>query len=294
MTRTGPTSDPLACLGEIEHALERFIDGLPLPDSLVAAIRYAALGGGKRLRPALAWHACAAAGGDPARSLPAGVAIELIHAFSLVHDDLPAMDDDDLRRGKPTLHIHAGESMAILAGDAMLALAFQHLAHGEDDPALSAALVGELATATGGMIAGQVYDTLGGLPTGLSDLDRVRLVHRNKTGALIRAAVRMGGMSGSASIAQLATLTRFGEAVGLMFQIVDDLLDVETSTEQAGKRTRKDAASGKLTYPGFLGIDGARQEVATLQRDARAALIPLGDAAVGLASLATTLALRQS
>lgn len=284
----------MACLQQIEPALERFVNGLALPDALVDAIRYAALGSGKRLRPVLAWHACAAVHPEPARSLRAGVAVELVHAFSLVHDDLPAMDDDDLRRGKPTLHVHAGEAMAILAGDAMLALAFQHMADPAEEPRLAAALVGELSHATGGMIAGQVYDTLGGLPEGLSDLDRVRLVHRNKTGALIRASVRMGAMAGDASAGDLAALTRYGDAIGLMFQVVDDLLDVESTVEQTGKRTRKDAPLGKLTYPGVLGIDGARREVEALERLALDAIRPLGPSAHGLAALVALLARRRS
>src|SRR5205085_8444230 len=135
-----------------------------MPDNLREAIRYSLLGGGKRLRPVLAWHACAALGAPGEASLPAGAAVELVHAFSLVHDDLPAMDDDDLRRGRPTLHIHAGEAMAILAGDALMALAFDVLARHVAEPTLAGILVAELSAATTGMIAGQVYDSLGGLP----------------------------------------------------------------------------------------------------------------------------------
>jgi geranylgeranyl diphosphate synthase type II len=283
-----------ASLPEIERELERYTAGLAVPENLRAAIRYALLGGGKRLRPVLAWACCVAVGGRGPESLPAGAAVELVHAFSLVHDDLPSMDDDDLRRGKPTLHIHAGEAMAVLAGDAMLALAFGLIVERTADPALAAALVRELSAATTGMIAGQVYDTLGGLPSGLSERQRLELIHRNKTGALIRAACRMGAMSvlGPGPDKRLDAITRFGELAGLVFQIVDDLLDVESTPEQTGKRTRKDADAGKLTYPRVIGAAASRKEIGRLTAEANESLRILGPAAAPLADLCTHLAAR--
>lgn len=281
--------DPIAA---IESYLDRLTAGWTLPANLVAAIRYSLLGGGKRLRPLLAWRCCEAVGASGESSLAAGAAVELIHAFSLVHDDLPAMDDDDLRRGKPTLHIHAGEAMAILAGDAMMTLAFEHLVAKVSDAPLADGLVRELSQATTGMIAGQVYDSLGGFPVGLSDHERLILIHRNKTGALIRAACRMGAMSGKASEQHLNAITRYSEAVGLMFQVVDDLLDIESTPEQTGKRTRKDATAGKLTFPGLLGVAQSKAEVRRLTEEAADAVTVLGPPATPLIELAERMSQR--
>jgi geranylgeranyl diphosphate synthase type II len=276
----------------IESALFDRLAARALPPALLAALEYALRGGGKRIRPLLAWHACLAAGGAGEQSLPAGVAVEFIHTFSLIHDDLPALDDDDLRRGRPTLHRYAGEAMAILAGDALLALAFDVLAR-EVEPRLVRPLCEELTAGTSAMIAGQVYDTLGGFPESLAPTERVRLVHRNKTGALIRAACRMGAILGGAPHGPVFdALSAFGEATGLMFQIVDDLIDVEQPEQIAGKRTRKDASAGKLTYPGLLGIEASRAEVRRLADEALHAIRPLGDAAASLASLCEALAQR--
>jgi geranylgeranyl pyrophosphate synthase len=279
------------CVPRIEAYLSDFVGGLAAPENLREAIRYALLSGGKRLRPLLAWRSAQALGGKGEESLPAAAAVELVHAFSLVHDDLPAMDDDDLRRGRPTLHIHAGEAMAILAGDAMLALAFDLLVERVADRALAAELVRELSAATAGMIAGQVYDTLGGLPLGMDERSRLELIHRNKTGALIRAACRMGAMCaiGPGPDPRLEAISRFGECAGLAFQVIDDLLDVEATTEQTGKRTRKDADAGKLTYPRVLGAAASRAEVGRLTDAAIAALGPLRPAAAPLADLCRTL-----
>lgn len=282
-------------LQTIERGLEGFVGKLALPAHLRAAISYSLLGGGKRLRPMLAWESCSAAGGEGAASVPAGVAVELVHAFSLVHDDLPAMDDDDLRRGKPTLHVHAGEAMAILAGDAMLSLAFHALLEVED-PSLGVRLCRELASGTEGMIAGQVYDTLGGLPSTLGDIERLELIHRNKTGALIRASCRMGAACGGAADDSrvMSAITVYAEAMGLMFQVVDDLLDVTQPPERTGKRTNKDAEAGKVTYPGVLGIARTREIIAELESRALGAVAELGSAADGLAKLARTMARRES
>jgi geranylgeranyl diphosphate synthase type II len=284
----------MACVPAIERYLDDCTAGLDLPAPLVDAIRYSLLGGGKRLRPVLVCACCQAAGGLVEEALPAAAAVEFIHAFSLVHDDLPAMDDDDLRRGKPTLHIYAGEAMAILAGDAMMAIAFELLSERIPDPGLSAALVRELSLATAGMIAGQVYDTLGCLPEHLSARERVDTIHRNKTGALIRCSCRIGAIIGMAtpSDPRVEAMTRFGERLGLVFQIVDDLIDVEASPEQTGKRTRKDASAGKLTYPAVLGVEASRREVLRLTELAESDLRPLGPAAEPLVELARFMAAR--
>lgn len=275
----------------IDRALREYVDSLAVAERLREAIGYALLSGGKRLRPVLAWHACVAAGGAGEQSLPAGIALELVHCFSLVHDDLPAMDDDDLRRGIPTLHRHAGEAMAILAGDAMLALAFEVLL-ATPDAERATVLARELGAGTRAMIVGQVYDTLGGLPRDVTGEARLEMVHRNKTGALIRAACRMGALSAGSDAATLAALTRYGETIGLMFQIVDDLLDVEQTEEATGKRTGKDQDKGKLTYPGVLGRQGSRDRVKILAAEAHAAITAIGPRAEALGHLASDLAVR--
>jgi geranylgeranyl diphosphate synthase type II len=278
---------------EVELALAHRLESAELPENLREAVRYGVLGPGKRLRPALALLSCEAVGGPRAAAIPAAVALELIHCFSLVHDDLPAMDDDDLRRGRPTLHVHAGEAMAILAGDVMVSLAFQCLATAPGlDDGVRAALTAELAGGTTGMIAGQVYDTLGGFPDGCTDRERLDRIHHNKTGALLRAACRMGAIAGGASPRTLERLTRYGEAIGIMFQIVDDLLDVTQSAEHIGKATGKDQSAGKLTFPGLLGIEASRAEVRRLKDQAHDALEHLGDAAAPLRSLCDYMAVR--
>ncbi len=291
-SHVNPTSE--AALFGPARAVDGFIGTVlraaPLPLALRAAVEYAVLGPGKRLRPVLCTHACVALGGEAAGALPASAALELIHAFSLVHDDLPGMDNDDYRRGRPTLHRATSEAMAILAGDAMHTLAFRVL--GQHGGALGAALESELAEATVAMIAGQAYDTLGGFPDGLSPLERVQLVHANKTGSLIRCACRMGAISAGADEAGLRMLTEVGESLGLMFQIVDDIIDVTQSAEHAGKKTGKDAEAGKLTYPGVLGLEGSQREVVQLRDRAIAALGPLGPGAEAMRMLCIHLATR--
>lgn len=230
------------------------------PPRLVESMTYSLTAGGKRLRPALVLECAHASGGKPAdrSALSAAGAIELIHTFSLVHDDLPAMDDDDLRRGRPTNHKVFGEAMAILAGDAMVSLAFEIIAT-DADPKLSPAIIRELARATGpvGMIGGQVLD-IDGEKQNLS-LDQLKQVHRMKTGALLTCSCRMGAISAGAKEQTLASITTYGQHLGLAFQIVDDLLDVTSTPEQMGKATNKDAGIGKNTYPGVLGVEGTRQ-----------------------------------
>lgn len=251
------------------------------PVRLIEAIQYSLMAGGKRLRPALViecaracqkkrdtWH--------PSPSvIAAAAAMELIHTFSLVHDDLPAMDDDDLRRGRPTNHKVFGEAMAILAGDAMTTLAFEILA-ADAEPTLVPALVGELARASGpcGMIGGQVIDMDGGRPP--RNLAELQHLHAMKTGALLTASCRMGGIAAGADAAELQALEAFGRHLGLAFQIVDDILDETSTAEQLGKATNKDAAKGKVTYPMLLGLEKSRA-AAKEQLSAALAAIKLFD-----------------
>jgi len=278
---TTPSQPPLTT--GLDERLVSAIDRAALPAALDEPVRYALLAGGKRLRPAIAGASALACSGSPADALPAAAAIEMIHAFSLVHDDLPAMDDDDLRRGRPTVHVAFGEAAAILAGDALMSLAFAEILRAPRGDLLAA----ELSCATTAMIAGQVDDTLG-----VSDAERpgddaavLRRIHSRKTGALLRAACRMGAISANADDETLDALTRCGDAVGLAYQIIDDLLDVEQPAEIAGKRTGKDAAMGKLTYPGVLGVEGSRAEAQRLEAAALEAIAPLGEPAEPLRSL---------
>ncbi|MCP4758351.1 MAG: polyprenyl synthetase family protein [Planctomycetes bacterium] len=276
----------------VEQLLAESIDWSRLPDHLAEAAQYGVLGGGKRLRPILVLTCCSAVSGREVDAAAAATALELVHCFSLVHDDLPALDDDELRRGRPTLHVHSGEPMAILAGDLMLAMAFGVIATGPCPPNVRVSLVEELATGTSDMVAGQVYDTIGGLPVDISPLDQVRLVHRNKTGALIRTACRMGGLCGGASPEAMAALTQYGEAMGLMFQIVDDLLDITQSADHVGKATGKDAALGKRTYPAVLAESACQAEVDRLRDKATTAAKKLGDGGYPLQCLAEVMAVR--
>jgi geranylgeranyl diphosphate synthase type II len=260
------------------------------PARLIEAVQYSLLAGGKRLRPALILECCRACAGHSdiavnLSALAAAAAMEFIHTFSLVHDDLPAMDDDDLRRGRPTNHKVFGEAMAILAGDAMVTMAFEIIA-ADADPALVPALVKELAHASGpeGMIGGQVLD-IDGEEQSLT-LAELQHVHRMKTGALLTASCRLGAMAAGASKAQLAAVTDFGRHLGLAFQIIDDVLDVTSTPEQMGKATNKDAAKGKNTYPVLLGLEASQQEARHQLALALEALKKLGSAAEGLQSLA--------
>ena len=293
--------------GRIDAYVDEYLSGLSLPTNLIEAMRYSALGPGKRARPLLCWHAFAAVaaegtlgteGGDARAALPACAAVEMIHAFSLVHDDLPGLDNDDLRRGRPTLHKHTSEAMAVLAGDCLLTSAFQVLADRVGCESLRAKLTLELATGTNGMIAGQIYDTLGGFPPGLKPIQKLETIHRNKTGMLIRAACRMGaltaldGRPGANRFDALGAITTYSESIGLMFQIVDDLLDVTQSTEHLGKKAGKDIDAGKLTYPGVLGVEATRAEVRRLYDVSLKAVEPLGEAAEPLRQLSTYMAVR--
>ena len=253
----------------LRSLLGRYADA---PPRLMEAVEYSLMAGGKRLRPALVLETAAACGTpDSASALAAAGAIELVHTFSLVHDDLPAMDNDDLRRGRPTSHKVFGEAMAILAGDAMVAMAFEAIA-ADADPAVAPALAAELAGATGprGMIGGQVIDLASG--GAAVTLEQLQALHRMKTGALLVASCRMGAIASGAPPEMLETVTTYARHLGLAFQIVDDLLDVTSTPEQLGKATRKDAARGKTTYPGLIGIDASRDEARRQLTDAIAAL----------------------
>ncbi|MBX3386797.1 MAG: polyprenyl synthetase family protein [Phycisphaeraceae bacterium] len=290
-----------APVARFDRYLLNVIDSLDLPANLRDALRYAALGPGKRLRPLLTWHSFVATADvrlDPEACLPAAAAVEMVHAFSLVHDDLPGIDNDDLRRGRPTLHRHSSEAMAILAGDSLLTLSFG-LLFDSYPAAIAAPLARELAVGTNAMIAGQVYDTLGGFEPGLSDEQKLELIHLNKTGALIVAACRMGAIVATSHAgkrdpdqAKLDAITRHAHAIGLMFQVVDDLLDVTQSTEHLGKTAGKDVSAGKLTYPAVLGIEESRRKVRQLHQSAAEALRPLGPAARTLDILADFMAVR--
>ena len=229
-------------------------------DALAEAMRHAVLAGGKRVRPALAMASSLAVGARAADALPAAGAVELIHAYSLIHDDLPCMDDDDLRRGKPTVHRRYGEAMAVLAGDALHTLAFSILAGSDATASIRVGWIRRLAVAAGpeGMVGGQVLDLAA--ERALPDAAGLEAIHRAKTGALIGAAAAMGAIAGGASRADVERLEGFGREIGLVFQIVDDLLDEEGTTAALGKTAGKDRARGKATYPAIHGAAAARGE----------------------------------
>ncbi len=257
------------------------------PGTIHEAMRHSMFAGGKRVRPILA-IAAAEACGSTRGILSAACAIECMHAYSLIHDDLPALDNDDLRRGRPTCHKVYGEAVAILAGDALLTLSFRIVAELDLPAETRAALVAELAVAGGtpeGMIGGQVAD-LAAEGTQVSE-DRLEYIHRAKTAALIRASVRFGGICAGAAPQRLAALGTFGSRIGLAFQIVDDVLDVVSSTDELGKTAGKDASQDKATYPALYGIAGARNRARQCLRDALDAIDCLGDSGRVLRELAT-------
>ena len=279
----------------VERHLRRTLESSgDCPPALVEAMSYGLLAPGKRLRPLLVLLAAEAAGGSDEEALPAACAVEMIHAYSLIHDDLPAMDDDDLRRGRPTCHKQFGEALAILAGDALLTLAFQVVAESYR-PATAAACCAALARGAGaaGMVGGQVEDLAWEnhrhSPARAAKLEDLEAVHARKTGALFRACLRLGVLAVQGERGPdrklLESLDAYGRCFGQAFQITDDLLDVEGTTEQAGKRVQKDAARGKLTYPGFLGKDESRRRAEALCRQAQEHLAHLGPRGERLAAL---------
>jgi len=272
----------------VEEALERCLPAADVPPGkLHEAMRYGVFSGGKRLRPILAIAAFELAGGRGDAILAPACATELIHTYSLIHDDLPAMDDDDLRRGRPTCHKVFGEAIAILAGDALLTLAFGLVAGEDGLPAEQrVAVIRELARAngSGGMVGGQAAD-IGAEGTSPSE-EAVTFIHLRKTALPLRAALVVGALAGGASEDHRRALSVYGERIGLAFQIADDLLDVRGTTEELGKAVRKDRARGKLTYPGFVGVDEAAARALALSEEAVAALVRFGADAWALREVA--------
>lgn len=274
----------------VEIALAQALpDAAIAPEKLHAAMRYATLGGGKRVRPMLAFAAGEAVGADPAQVEYAACAVELIHVYSLTHDDLPCMDDDDLRRGKPTCHVQFDEATALLVGDALQSLAFEILADPRAcaDTTTQVAMLTVLAQASGsrGMAGGQATDLAA---TGkMLELTELEFMHIHKTGALIQAAVLLGAMAGGAlTVSSRAALERYAHCVGLAFQVMDDVLDAETDTATLGKTAGKDAAQGKATYLTLMSAKDARAYANELIDTALAALTPFGSAGASLAAIA--------
>ncbi len=271
----------------IEEALKAHCRLPPgCPEVLREAMAYSLLAPGKRLRPMLVLLAAEACGGRLEEALPAACAVEMVHAFSLVHDDLPAMDDDDLRRGRPTCHKKYGEAVAILAGDALLARAFEVLAKQVRPPEVAAECCAALAEAAGpAQLAGGQTDDI--LPCAeAADEKTLQAIHERKTGAMIRVSLRLGGVIAGAGAEQLGALDQFGRCLGLAFQITDDLLDVCGSEAALGKRVGKDARQGKLTFPGLLGVEESMARAERLVGEAAELLEPLGSAAAPLRALA--------
>ena len=261
----------------VDSALDRYLPGAEtLPTRLHEAIRYSVFAGGKRIRPILMLAACEAVGGEIKNVLPAACAIEMVHSYSLIHDDLPAMDDDDLRRGNPTNHKVYGEATAILAGDGLLTEAFILLSNkdvwGDVSAEKSREAINIIARSSGsrGMVGGQVVDMEA--EKAPVDLPTLEYIHTHKTGALILAAVDVGALLGGASLEQRRALCRYGEAAGLAFQVADDVLDIVADQSQLGKDVGSDQQRGKATYPALLGLAGARQHADELRDRALAAL----------------------
>jgi geranylgeranyl diphosphate synthase type II len=272
----------------LEATLSRTLEDEAIPERLREAMRYSLEAGGKRLRPVLCFAGAEAVGGTADKVMPAAVALEMIHTFSLIHDDLPAMDDDSFRRGRPTNHKVYGEAMAILAGDGLLAEAFTVLSerHGGIEPRLQLAAMNGIARATGGrgMTGGQAID-IESTGKGLGEAALARL-HLYKTGALIRASVTSGAVLCGADAGQLDLLGRYGEALGLAFQIADDILDIEGSQELLGKDVGSDEGKGKSTYPAAIGMEASRRQARALCERAVGSLSAFGAAAEPLRLLA--------
>jgi len=272
----------------VDEALERWVPpAATLPESIHKAMRYSLFAGGKRVRPILCMAAAEAVSDSPAGIESCASTLELIHTYSLIHDDLPALDNDDLRRGLPTCHKVFGDAIAILAGDALLTLAFQVLAQMDCPADRKIALIGELSTAAGtvgGMIGGQVCDLEG--EARHPDAALLESIHRAKTGALLRASLRMGAIYAGADPEQLGALSCYGEHVGLAFQIVDDVLDVEQSSEALGKTAGKDAEQHKITFPAVYGLQRSRAMAEEERLAAHLALRPFDERAERLRELA--------
>ncbi|MBE7732759.1 polyprenyl synthetase family protein [Devosia faecipullorum] len=295
------SADSMDCAAAIEAGLSHYLTGArlsgpgPSADRLMEAMRYGSLEGGKRLRPLLVRQAASIFSIPREAALPAGLAVEMVHCYSLIHDDLPSMDDDDLRRGRPSVHRHYDEATAILAGDALLTHAFAVLSdpNCHPDPAVRIALVAELAAGSGagGMVGGQMRD-IEGEKGGFTDFE-IATMQAMKTGALIRAAVRMGAILGGADARAFSALTAYAEAAGRAFQLADDILDVTATPEIMGKATGKDKDAGKQTIISRLGIEGARQMLDSTVNDAISALRTFGPRADGLRATARYFAARE-
>lgn len=282
----------------VNKALDESIS-MKTPFKIHESMRYSLLAGGKRVRPILCIAACELVGGKESTAMPAACAVEMIHTMSLIHDDLPCMDNDDFRRGKPTNHKVYGEDVAVLAGDSLLAFAFQYIASSTVDVAPSRVLaaVGELAKSIGteGLVAGQVVDIVS---TGANDigLDQLEFIHIHKTAALLEASVVLGAILGGGSEIQVEKLRKFARCIGLLFQVVDDILDVTKSSEELGKTAGKDLEVGKTTYPKLMGLEKSRQFAEELLADAKSQLegFESEDAAAPLVALAEYIAYRQN
>jgi geranylgeranyl diphosphate synthase type II len=280
---------------QVDRALERWLPSEKTrPITLHRAMRYGIFAGGKRLRPILCLAAAEACGGKTTPALPSACAVECIHTYSLIHDDLPCMDDDDLRRGWPTTHKVFGEAIAVLAGDALMTIAFEILA--QTKPTKRYGLQEfflELATSAGSslLVGGQVADMEA--ENHEATPRELLFIHRGKTAAMIAASLRLGAMSANATRVQIKALGKFGENLGLAFQIVDDILDITQTSDQLGKSAGKDASSGKATYPAVFGLEKSRREAARLTALAHAALEPLGRKAVFLHAMADHLLARE-
>jgi farnesyl diphosphate synthase len=267
------------CAGEVNSFLDRALPPASGPGAtLGSAMRYAVLGGGKRIRPALAMASAITVGGRARDALHVAGALEMVHTYSLIHDDLPCMDDDDLRRGQPTVHVRYGEAVAVLAGDALHTLAFSTIGDGAGPPEMRLGCVERLAAAAGqaGMVGGQVLDMEA--ETQAPDARGLEAIHRGKTGALIAASVALGALAGGGTAGQADALAAFGRELGLVFQIVDDLLDEQQTSSTLGKSAGKDRAAGKATYPAVHGIAGARAEAVRRAETARRLLDEVGRA----------------
>lgn len=279
----------------VDRALDRFLPKASVsPATIHRAMRYSLFAGGKRLRPVLCLAATEACGGRISAALPLACAVECIHTYSLIHDDLPSMDNDDLRRGRATCHKVFGDGIAILAGDALLTIAFEIAAQANETRRYPLReMLREIATAAGSqrLIAGQVADLEGeGRRINRAQL---RYIHENKTAALLTASVRLGAMAANAGAKELGAITAFGRALGLAFQVIDDILDVTQTSEKLGKSAGKDVAAQKATYPAVIGLEKSRAEARRLTAKAHGALKPLGEDAAILRELADYLLQRE-
>ena len=280
---------------EVDRSLKSRLTSIAsVSDRLAEAMRYAIESPGKRLRPTLVLWCCELCGGSRDAAMPAAMAVECVHTFSLIHDDLPAIDDDDLRRGRATLHKQFDEATAILAGDALLALAFEIISQSPLDAALVVRMVTELARATGaaGMIGGEMADLEG--ETQLPKADLVTLIHAAKTARLFESCARLGAIAAGAGEADVDSLGRYGHALGMAFQAADDLLDITGSPATLGKPTQKDGASGKQTFPRAVGMEAGRAIAARAVEQAVEALTPFGAKALRLKDLARFVVERDS